>query len=186
VLGCDVAEGATAASTSETAGNDESGGVKGTGSGANHRIRAYSEVDMLQDTYSMVTLVDTCGLQRFYKHTLHGLLSCEAKHCILTVAMDTFLNISPAEATRSISAYAGLVMQLGLNLAIVLNKVDKVSQQHDGLSVRRFLCGMLDACSRRYVFIDSISDLAAVLPPSLGEVIPIFTVSCVTGQYPRC
>lgn len=162
----ELEQGLTSSMTRELIGVDSEGKLL-------HRDILFSSWPQIQEqSEKLIMLVDLAGSHKYLKTTLFGLMSQSPDYVVLTIDGHSGLTATAEEQLSIISA-------LGIPMVIVLTKIDKCSRTH--------LDKVLVRLSRATRALDSPKEIKPGTSDSLKNwplelYIPVFPVSCVTGQ----
>lgn len=123
-------------------------------------------------------LIDTCGHPKYFKTTIHGLISYRPDYSCLVV------NAQAGELDTSTRQVLGCAMVLEIPVFVVLTKVDLADNEALEATLKCLLqVLMLPGSSCVPTVVDVDQDIDLMVENFLAsKATPIFLVSCVTGE----
>ena len=152
-------------------------GFDDSGDSVNDKIKAYDEASIFLRSSKVITLVDLAGHERYLRTTLKGVMGSLPDYAALVVAA----NAGPIGSFRE---HLGICLVLGIPVFVVLTKIDLAPEEVLKKSLENLLSILkLPGVNKVPFIIRSENDcaLAARNMPN-GRIVPIFTVSNVTGE----
>jgi hypothetical protein len=141
---------------------------------AGNRQRSLSDVDILTESTKIITLIDLAGHEKYFKTTVHGLVSQSPQFCILTV---------PASTTPGVvgltTEYLGIAVALNVSLIVVITKADLVTEEASAITAK-YMMRVMKSCNSGTVVIAQDSDLHK-LQEAEKPLVPIFVTSSLSG-----
>jgi elongation factor 1-alpha len=161
----------TSSVSSHPLGFDEHGNV------INYNLTSpFDEAETFLNSSKIVDFVDLGGHERYFKTTLKGIMGHQPDYCIITVAANAGIKLMTIEHLK-------VVVGLKLPMIFVITKIDLAPQLVGKvISDIQSLVKLpkMNAIPFQVKNLDDAVVAAKVMP--CGRVVPIFTVSNVTGQ----
>lgn len=143
----------------------------------NNRMRAFTDLEMAQQSTRCVSLIDLAGQAKYLKTTLYGLSALHPDHCLVCV--------SAVKGVQSMTAeHIGIGVSLQVPLGIVVTKCDLVHPT----ALEGLIETISNALCRPTICIRTQSDLVDYVDPTAesavcpAQRVPIFLCSAVSGH----
>ncbi|KAL8612833.1 hypothetical protein ACOMHN_038088 [Nucella lapillus] len=142
--------------------------------------------EICEQSSKMVTLVDLAGHPKYLRTTVFGLTGTCPDFAMLVVSATTGIVVGTITGIAGTTKeHLGYALVLGVPVIVVVNKVD-LCRPGGRLRLLSQLDSILKSpgCNKIPVHINSEEDAVTVANSlDTNKIVPIFTVSCVTGQH---